>query len=100
MPDPRLGRALSALLPERIVADAFEPAFEDLRLAYLVRRQDSGSSLGRAALYGAFVALAILLFLDCWRLVVAGVFHRRECAVDRPLPHDVITEPKQTERFP
>jgi len=100
MPDPRLGRALSALLPERIVADAFEPAFEDLRLAYLVRRQDSGSSLGRGALYGAFVALAILLFLDCWRLVVAGVFHRRERAVDRPLPHDVITEPKQTERFP
>jgi len=44
MPDSRLARALSALLPQRIVADAFEPAWEDLRIPYLTRRRRTKSA--------------------------------------------------------
>ena len=88
MPDPRLARALSALLPKQVVADAFEPAWEDLRIAYLTRRERVKPALGRAALRLGYLSLVVLLFLDCWRLAIL---------VRQPQP--VITEPKQTERL-
>ena len=87
MPDPRLVRVLSALLPRRVVADAFEPAWEDLRIAYLIRRQRMTSPLGKAVLRLGYLSLIILLFLDCWRIAILV----RQ-------PHPAITEPKQTER--
>ena len=76
MPDARLGRALGALLPRRTAAEAFEPAWEDLRIAYLLRRQRLDSPLGNAVLYVGYVFLAIVVFLDCWRLAI-GVRQRR-----------------------
>ena len=76
VPDPRLVRALSALLPRRVVADAFEPAWEDLRVTYLIRRQDITSPLGRAAQRTGYVSLAVLLFLDCWRLAIVDWIKR------------------------
>ena len=100
MPEPRVGRALAACLPRRIRADAFEPAFEDLRRAYLTRLPNAGASLGRGVLFGAYTLFAILLFLDCWRLAAGGVFHRRDRVANARPAHQVITEPKQTERFP
>jgi len=97
MPDPRLARALAALLPRRITADAFEPAWEDLRIAYLTRRQRIRSTLGRAALLVAYGCLAVLLFLDCWRLAILdSTPSQTATSTRRPL---AITEPKQTERF-
>ena len=98
MRDPRLGRVLASLLPSRIATDAFEPAWEDVRIAYLVRRQRVGSSLGGAALFAAYVAMSIVLFLDSWRLAIGGLF-RPATPSDRRSPHPVLTEPKQTERF-
>src|SRR5215218_6081472 len=100
MPSPRIGRALGALLPERILADAFEPAFADLRVAYLTRRQHTKTALGRGLLVGAYGLLAALLFLDCWRLAIGDMIRQRDRAVHARPSHDVITEPKQTERFP
>jgi putative ABC transport system permease protein len=98
MPDARLGRALAALLPARITADAFEPAWEDLRLVYLTRRRRAESSLGRGMLRAAFAGLAIVLFLDCWRLALGGAFRRRPPAAASSTD-PILTEPKQTERL-
>ncbi|HKG95404.1 MAG TPA: ABC transporter permease [Gemmatimonadaceae bacterium] len=65
MPDQRLARFLARLLPERTARDLFEPASEDLRYAYLTGRVRGG---------GAWYAVRlIVLFLDCWRLALAGV---------------------------
>jgi hypothetical protein len=100
MPSPRIGRALGALLPERILADAFEPAFADLRVAYLTRRQCTRNALGRGLLVGAYTLLAVLLFLDCWRLAIGDMIRRRDRVLHPRASHAVITEPKQTERFP
>ena len=97
MPDPRLARVLASLLPDRITSDAFEPAWEDVRIAYLTRRQRSTSSLGRATLYAGYSFLAVILFLDCWRLAIADVF--RSPPVERRHVHPIIAEPKQTERL-
>src|SRR5215204_1929055 len=96
MPDPRLGRVFASLLPRRITSDAFEPAWEDVRIAYLTRRQRAQSSLGRATLYAGYLFLAVVVFLDCWRLALAGVF--RSSAEQRHV-HPIIAEPKQTERL-
>ena len=98
MRDERLARALTALLPRRVVADAFEPAWEDLRVAYLIRRQPTKSSLGRAAQRAGYLGLTVLLFLDCWRLAIISWIRREHW---RPVirPHPGITEPKQTERL-
>jgi len=98
MPDPRLARVLSTLLPQRIVADAFEPAWEDLRVAYLTRRQCLTSPLGIAALRAGYLSLTVLLFLDCWRLAIVSWIRREHC-VPAGRAHPAITEPKQTERF-
>ena len=98
MPDPRFARTLSAMLPKRVVADAFEPAWEDLRIAYLVRRQRMTSPLGRAALRVGYSSLVLLLFLDCWRLAVVSWIRRERSTPARPAP-SAITEPKQTERL-
>ena len=43
-----------------------------------------------------YVVLGIVLFLDCWRLAIAGVFNR---SVVRRSTHPIIAEPRQTERF-
>ena len=99
MPDPRLARAFATLLPRRIATDAFEPAWEDLRVAYLTRRQQAGSSLGRSALLAGYVVLALVLFLDCWRLSLADLVHRAVRPAERPARHPTISEPKQTERL-
>ena len=96
MPDARLGRTLRALLPRHTASDVFEPAWEDLRVAYLLRRQRIPSTLGRASLYAAYVALAIVLYLDCWRLAIGGVMSHRGDV--RPT-HPILLEPRQTERF-
>ena len=96
MLDVAFGRMLGALLPSRIAADAFEPAWEDLRVSHLRHRQRATSTLGRPALAVAFVALAVALYLDCWRLAVTGPFTRRR--ESRPT-HPILTEPPQTERF-
>src|SRR5215217_5409962 len=97
MPDPRLGRVFASLLPRRIASDAFEPAWEDVRIAYLIRRQRVQSSLGMAALYAGYLVLAVVVFLDCWRLALAGVF--RSSPTERRHVHPIIAEPKQTERL-
>ena len=97
MPDPRLGRVFASLLPGRIASDAFEPAWEDVRIAYLTRRQRSASPLGRATLFARYSFLAVILFLDCWRLALVGVF--RPPPVERRHVHPIIAEPKQTERL-
>ena len=39
----------------------------------------------------------LLLYLDCWRLSLTGPFQRSHHS---PRTHPIITEPKQTERFP
>ena len=96
MPDARLGRVLGALLPGRIAADAFEPAYEDLRADFLVRRQDRASTLGVAALFVRYVALAVVLYVDCWRLAIGGAFGRHH---DLRPTHPILIEPRQTERF-
>jgi predicted permease len=98
MPDPRLARALSALLPKQLVADAFEPAWEDLRIAYLIRRQGMKSALGRTALRVGYLSFMALLFLDCWRLAIVA-WIRRERSTPARQSHPAITEPKQTERL-
>src|SRR5215207_4683049 len=98
MPDPRLGRLLASLLPSRTATDAFEPAWEDLRAAYLRRRQQSRSSLGGALLAAGYALLSVVLFLDSWRLAIGGLF-RRSTPADRHHLHPVLTEPRQTERF-
>ena len=97
MPDPRLGRVFASLLPDRIASDAFEPAWEDLRIAYLIRRQRAETSLGRAPLYAAYVFLAVVVFLDCWRLALAAVF--RSPPAERRHADPILAEPKQTERL-
>jgi len=97
MPDRRLGRLLGALVPSRVAADAFEPAWEDLRFAYLTRRAAAGLGLERVALRAGYTVLALLLLLDCWRLAAGDLFRRQE---PRPaLTHPLPSEPKQTERF-
>ena len=97
MPDRRLGRLLGALVPSRTAADAFEPAWEDLRFTYLTRRAAAGSALERLGLRVGYTVLALLLLLDCWRLAAGDLFGRRE---PRLAPtHPVPIEPKQTERF-
>ncbi|HUQ81383.1 MAG TPA: ABC transporter permease [Gemmatimonadaceae bacterium] len=98
MPDAQLGRMLGVLLPRRIATDAFEPAWEDLRVAYLHRRQRTRSSLGAAVVYAGYVTLSLLLFLDCWRLAIPGLL-RRPSPAERHRIHPVLAEPKQTERF-
>ena len=95
MPESRLGQWLAQLLPARTAADVFEPAWEDLRIAYLTRRERADSSLARAALRVAYTLLAVLLLLDCWRLAIASGFQRR----DRRDALPTLIEPKQTERF-
>ena len=96
MPDARLGRALAALLPQRIASEAFEPAWEDLRVAYLRRRHRAGSALGMAVLSGGYGLLAIGLYLDCWRLVIGGALGRSR---DPRPTHPILAEPRPTERF-
>ena len=98
MPDPRLARVLRALLPRQVVVDAFEPAWEDLRVAYLTRRRPMKSALGMAALRTVYLTFTILLFLDCWRLAIVA-WIRRERSTPRGRAHPAITEPKQTERL-
>ena len=98
MPDPRLVRGLSALLPRRVVADAFEPAWEDLRVTYLIRRQHVTSPLGRAAQRTVYVSLTLLLFLDCWRLAIVDWIKREPSTPARRIPPS-IAEPKQTEHL-
>ena len=98
MPDQRLGRVLAKLLPSRTAMDAFEPAWEDLRIAYLVRRQRADSSLGAAVLAVGYLFLSVGVFFDCWRLAIGGLF-RATTPADRRQTHPVLTEPKQTERF-
>jgi putative ABC transport system permease protein len=95
MPESRLGQWLAQLLPARTAADVFEPAWEDLRIAYLTRRPLADSSLERAALRVGYTLLAVLLLLDCWRLAIASGFQRR----DRRDALPMLIEPKQTERF-
>jgi predicted permease len=96
MPDPRLGRFLAVLLPRRTADDVFEPAWADLRIEYLRRRELSGT-LGRAGLFLGYALRGVLLCLDCWRLALAELFQR---ASRPPRAHPIITEPKQTERLP
>jgi len=98
MPDSRLARGLSALLPEQVVADAFEPAWEDLRIVYLVRRQGVRSPLGAAALHACYLSLVFLLFLDCWRLAIVSWIRRERSTPAHP-SSPAITEPKQSERL-
>ena len=98
MPDHRLARALSALLPRRVVADAFEPAWEDLRVSYLIRRQRTKSPLGRALRRGGYLSLTVLLFLDCWRLAIVDWIQRESSTRTRQIP-SAIAEPTQPERL-
>jgi putative ABC transport system permease protein len=93
MPEPRLAR----FLPRRIAIDAFEPAWADLRISYLLQRQTATSALGRSLAGIAYVALGVALFLDCWRLAAVEAF--RPGTTPTPA-RPTITEPKQTERFP
>jgi putative ABC transport system permease protein len=95
MPDPRLGRLLAALLPRRTAEDAFEPAWEDLRIAYL-RRAAQARALGRSTLLVGYALAGVALYLDCWRLTLTGPFRRSEPSARN---HPIITEPKPTERF-
>ena len=99
MPDPRLGRILASLLPDRIAADVFEPAWEDgTRIAYFIRRQRAESLLGRATIYAGYLFLAVVVFLDCWRLALVAVL--RSPPADRRRAHPIISaEPRQTERL-
>jgi len=99
MPDPRLARLLATLLPSGTVTDAFEPAWEDLRIAYLIRRQRATSALSRAALFAGYAVLAVVLFLDCWRLSIGDLIRRSDRTADRRPTRPVIVEPKPTERF-
>ena len=98
MPDPRLARTLSGLLPKQVIVDAFEPAWEDLRIAYLIRRQGMKSALGSAALRAGYLGLVVLLFFDCWRLAIVA-WIRRESPTPARRSHPAITEPKQPERL-
>lgn len=61
MPESRLARLLSRLLPPRTRRDLFEPSAADLRGDYA----RAGRRAPRAGL--------VLLFLDCWRLAPAAV---------------------------
>ncbi|MDQ3171972.1 MAG: ABC transporter permease [Acidobacteriota bacterium] len=61
MPEPRLARLLSRLLPPRTRRDLFDPSAADLR--------GDCARAGRRAPRAALV----LLFLDCWRLTPAEV---------------------------
>jgi predicted permease len=98
MLDARLRRVLAALVPGRVATDAFEPAWEDLRFAYLTRRMRAGSPTGRVALGVLYVALALLLVLDCWRLAALNLVRRRDRRAASPSDTN-LTEPKQTERL-
>ena len=95
MPDPRLGKLLGALLPRHTAEDAFEPAWADIRIAYL-RRAGGVGALGRFALFLGYALAGVVLYLDCWRLALGGLFGRPERSSHT---HPIITEPKQTERF-
>src|SRR5687768_5815397 len=97
MLDPRLGRILAALVPRRTARDAFEPAWEDLRFGYLTRRARAESASGRGTLAVAYLVLAALLVLDCWRLAAVNVVRRDRRAVSPS--YTILTEPKQTERL-
>ena len=99
MPEPRLPRVLSALLPRRVAVDAFEPAWFDLRIAYLRRRQHAGTSLGRGALAIGFAVASAFLLADCWRLALAGAFRDAGGPSASRVVHPAITEPPQTERL-
>jgi putative ABC transport system permease protein len=99
MPEPRLPRALSALLPHRIAIDAFEPAWADLRIAHLRRRQRMTTSLGRATLAAAFGVASAVLLVDCWRLAIVAACRESDPTPDARAAREAITEPPQTERL-
>ncbi|HEX6053872.1 MAG TPA: ABC transporter permease [Gemmatimonadaceae bacterium] len=98
MLDPRLQKVLAALVPGRVATDAFEPAWEDLRFAYLTRRVRLESPVGRIAHGALYLALALLLVFDCWRLAAVNLVRRRDRGAVPPT-HPIPTEPRQTERF-
>jgi predicted permease len=98
MRESRAARLLTRLLPRRIATDAFEPAWEDLRLGYLTNRQQATSSFGAAALRVVFALFVAGLFLDCWRLAIASLLRRDQTREPRS-PRSTIVEPKPTERL-
>jgi putative ABC transport system permease protein len=47
-------------------------------------------------LFAGYALAGMVLYLDCWRLALTGLFHRSARASPT---HPIITEPKQTERL-
>jgi len=56
-----MGPAVSPPAPGSVRHDLFEPAYQDLRIASLLRRGGSRSS---------DTVRTLILFLECWRLVL------------------------------
>jgi putative ABC transport system permease protein len=89
-------RLLARLLPVSTRRDLFEPARQDLRIARLLDRDRTHTTLARAARSFWTAAKTILLFLECWGIVLQEALSiRRPARATR-----VVTHAPPTERLP
>jgi putative ABC transport system permease protein len=93
-PAARFARALMALLPERGARELFEPAWHDMHIAHLAGRETPRSATAAAARGVAYALRVLLLYVDCWRLLLADVGRRPE-----PRARPRVTEPPSQERL-
>jgi putative ABC transport system permease protein len=88
-----LARLLLRLLPGRIGQDVFEPAWHDLQMGRLLEQQKASAKerqarAPRGPRSSWFLLRLILLYLDCWRVALAGLPHtlrrRRSAKTTKP----------------
>src|SRR5262245_48124147 len=85
-------KLLRRLLPVQTGSDVFGPAVAGLRFVYLTRRQRA-TPLRCVLLDLWFSARVLFLFVDCWRIALAELFHSTRESIqansgvpaDRPL---------------
>src|SRR5262245_38463698 len=92
MPERSRKRGLIRLLPLEAARDLFEPALQDLLVDHLQQRQRSTSSAMRGVLHALYVARVLIVFLDCWRLILIDSIRR-----DRRV--NTHRKPQPKERF-
>ncbi|MGH7471659.1 MAG: ADOP family duplicated permease, partial [Longimicrobiales bacterium] len=72
-PSERAPRGLAGLLPARVRRDAFEPAWLDMRNAHVLARREARTRMRRVVLATGYGLRLVLLFFDCWRLMVTDL---------------------------
>src|SRR5262249_45901635 len=71
MLDSGWARVIARTLPARIRQDIFQPAWHDLLIDHVARRQRCSSPGARAAMHLWFIVRTVILALNCMMIVVA-----------------------------